>query len=134
MVHHKLIGGNVASGRVRSWSVVGVGGVLVFGGLTVPPGVQAAATGVPAVVAGPCPPGSVPETPASTTALAGGGFSYGYNVAGNYETHRTPPRGFEPFTATVTELAEYGFPPRPATTDPSYPQWREAMSAYNGDQ
>src|SRR5580704_1382701 len=52
------------------------------------------------------------------------------NIAGVY-TFPAPPTGFNPLNATDTELASYGFPPRPSKVeDPlNYSQWVRAMGA-----
>jgi hypothetical protein len=52
------------------------------------------------------------------------------NIAGVH-TFPAPPTGFNPLNATDTELASYGFPPRPSKVeDPlNYSQWVRAMGA-----
>lgn len=52
------------------------------------------------------------------------------NIAG-VRTFNAPPQGFNPLNASETELASFGFPPRPSKeTDPqNYAQWVRAMAA-----
>ncbi len=37
------------------------------------------------------------------------------------------PAGFNPLTASDSELRTYGFPPRPLPGDKNYSRWQEAM-------
>src|ERR1700716_721635 len=53
---------------------------------------------------------------ATSSRLAGGGSTYEYNMNGKIVRTYIPPAGFRPDSASDTQLAEYGFPPRP--TDP----------------
>lgn len=46
--------------------------------------------------------------------LKGGGNAYVYDVAGVRTTDLVPPAGFDPLTASASQLAEYGYPPRPS--------------------
>jgi hypothetical protein len=46
------------------------------------------------------------------------------------QTYPLPPAGFDPTKATQAELQEYGFPPRPRSTDPNFQTWLRAMAAY----
>jgi len=52
------------------------------------------------------------------------------NIPG-VRTFHAPPTGFTPLTASDTELATYGFPPRPSKeSDPqNYAKWAKAMAA-----
>lgn len=43
-------------------------------------------------------------------------------------TYQMPPTGFNPLLATTTQLAEYGFPPRP-TSQAQLPAWKALMAA-----
>jgi len=40
-----------------------------------------------------------------------------------------PPAGFDPVTAADSELAENGYPPRPALSDPGYAAWHRMVTA-----
>lgn len=51
---------------------------------------------------------------------------YTYNVDGSDVRQVVPPSGWSPMTATATELAAYGFPPRP-TTQPGLAHWQAIM-------
>lgn len=64
--------------------------------------------------------------PTSITPLDGGGYKYGYGALGDYVV---PPSGFDPQSATDALLSEYGFPPRPTSTD-ALNQWNNEMSHY----
>lgn len=69
----------------------------------------------------------------STTALPGGGEAYAYDEgSGDVVTTIVPPSSFQPLTATAAQLAEYGFPPRPAAGTPTYTDWFKEMSVYKG--
>jgi hypothetical protein len=46
--------------------------------------------------------------------LAGGGRGYVYDENGTEAEIMVAPRGFDPMTATASQLAEYGFPSRPS--------------------
>ena len=52
------------------------------------------------------------------------------NIVG-VRTFHTPPQGFNPLNASDSELASYGFPPRPSKdADPkNYDKWARAMTA-----
>lgn len=47
--------------------------------------------------------------------LPGGGHAYSYKVGGMMVTLRVPPASFDPATASSARLAQYYFPPRPAS-------------------
>jgi len=65
------------------------------------------------------------------TALAGGGASVNYTVAGMPVSILMPPAGFDPVTATDAQLDEYGFPPRPTDQD-ALSEWTSDMSSWTG--
>jgi hypothetical protein len=48
------------------------------------------------------------------------------------QSYPQPPPGFDPTTATATQLQEYGFPPRPAgdSTSGAQQAWLQAMAAW----
>jgi hypothetical protein len=46
------------------------------------------------------------------------------------QTYPLPPAGFDPLKASPAELQEYGFPPRPRSTDPNLQSWLQAMAAW----
>ncbi len=48
-------------------------------------------------------------------------------VPGVY-TFQAPPKGFDPLKASDLDLARYGYPIRPAASDPHYNQWARAVS------
>ena len=61
--------------------------------------------------------------PASVSPLPDGGTSYGYVVDGMTVIMNVAPSGWNPTAASQSELATYGIPPRPASSDPSYGSW-----------
>ena len=64
-----------------------------------------------------------------TFALPGGGHRYVWDASGEIITAYVPPPGFDPLTATTSQLAEYAFPARP--TDPqALLAWQTQMSYY----
>jgi peptidase A4-like protein len=67
----------------------------------------------------------------STAALTGGGSTVQYNVHGATVRTFVPPAGFRPETASDAQLAEYGFPPRPADST-SLAAWQAEMSRWRG--
>jgi hypothetical protein len=68
---------------------------------------------------------------ATRAAVAGGGSTYEYNMNGRIVRTYVPPAGFRPDSATDTQLAAYGFPPRPA--DPAaLTVWQNEMSTWKG--
>ena len=50
----------------------------------------------------------------SFKALPGGGRGVYYNLNGHQVEFLIPPAGFNPATASASQLSEYGYPPRPA--------------------
>lgn len=71
--------------------------------------------------------GSTTEIPqASASAMPGGGTVYRYNTPGAPTYVTVPPAGFNPFTATAQQLAEYNFPRRP-TNSSALALWTDAM-------
>jgi hypothetical protein len=67
----------------------------------------------------------------ATQDLPGGGVEYDYSVNGALTREYLPPPGFEPLTATAAQLAEYGFPLRPADAT-GLSEWRDEFSNYSG--
>lgn len=66
----------------------------------------------------------------STTAVAGGGTDYSYDLPGGGVQHEyVLPGGFDPTTASDTTLAKYGLPPRPVTSSGfgELAYWEDAM-------
>ncbi|NNN21813.1 MAG: hypothetical protein HKL80_07430 [Acidimicrobiales bacterium] len=55
-------------------------------------------------------------SPISATPLSGGGTLYVLDIFGMIEKVAEAPNGFNPASATDTQLKEYGFPPRPTST------------------
>jgi hypothetical protein len=71
---------------------------------------------------------SIPTYPASLSSLPGGGVLYSYTGPnGLYSETIMPPAGFDPTTATAAQLAEYAYPPRPASAQ-AMPLWDEMVS------
>lgn len=64
----------------------------------------------------------------SISVLADGSIEHTYNMFGHTIEALDPPPGFSPRAATPSQLAAYGFPPRP--TGPALQSWEEAMSAF----
>lgn len=62
--------------------------------------------------------------------LPDGGTQYIYTVDGDQVTMNRPPVGFNPATATDTQLAFYGFPPRP-TGEPALDGWKQRMQTFH---
>lgn len=70
---------------------------------------------------------------ASVSVLPGGGQSSTYRLKdGQVLTVPTPPDGFNPLTASSSELAAYDFPPEPAG-EADRQAWEVAMAAYRSD-
>ena len=68
---------------------------------------------------------------ASTNGLAAGGSAVNYTVDGALVQILMPPAGFDPSTASVAQLDQYGFPPQPK--DPvAVAHWQAMMSAWTG--
>jgi hypothetical protein len=68
---------------------------------------------------------------ASTNGLAAGGSTVNYTVNGALVQILIPPAGFDPSTATATQLDQYGFPPPPK--DPAaVAQWKAMLSTWAG--
>lgn len=58
------------------------------------------------------------------SAMPGGGTSYNYTMPDGevYHTYQMP-TGFDPETASASEDAAYGIPPKPPTSSPGYSTW-----------
>jgi hypothetical protein len=67
----------------------------------------------------------------ATRSLPGGGSVYEYNMNGKTVKTYVPPAGFRPYHASNARLAEYGFPPRPASPA-SLAVWRTEMKSWKG--
>jgi hypothetical protein len=69
----------------------------------------------------------------SVAALSDGGSQNVYELPnGSAMVVRTPPIGFDPVSASDTQLAEYSFPPRP-TEASALADWTQVMQAYRSD-
>lgn len=71
-------------------------------------------------VASVTPSGAQVSPLSSVTTFPDGGSSYNYQISGGNDvtlSFRTPPEDFDPSTASASELALYGFPPRPSAAD-----------------
>jgi hypothetical protein len=65
---------------------------------------------------------------ATVSPLPGGGEQYSYSGQnGIFASTAMPPSGFDPTTASAAQLAEYGYPPRPAPPQ-SDATWTEMVS------
>lgn len=66
----------------------------------------------------------------STTALAGGGVKYNYQLADG-QTYSTlaPPSGFNASTVSTATAQQYGLPAAPPTSSPGYALWQQMASA-----
>ena len=76
--------------------------------------------------------GCTPDAIVTTTPMSGGGTDYEFNVGNGQDVWSpVPPNGFNPLTATESQLTEYGFPLKP--TDPTaLKQWESLMASYTG--
>lgn len=70
------------------------------------------------------------NSPTSVEPLPGGGSATTFDVTGRANTFLVPPTGFQPADATSAQLAEYGFPPAPATSSSTHATWLGWMKAY----
>jgi hypothetical protein len=118
---------------IRRWKAVGVLAAGGYGGMAIAPQLGSHISGVAhrAASATPIPPfpGAEHYNPVKVKSLTGGGNLYIYDVNGNIQEYPVPPKGFDPLTATASQLQEYGFPARP--TDPTgLEQWRSIWSHY----
>lgn len=118
---------------IRRWKAIGALAAGSYGGMAVAPQsgtpVSAAVHPDTFAVSAPPFPGARHYNPKKVEPLPGGGSLYIYDVNGNTQEYPVPPKGFDPLTATATQLQEYGFPPRP--TDPAgLAQWRSDWSHY----
>jgi|GEM_PF-4693066 len=69
---------------------------------------------------------------ASSTALPGGGVSYNYDVPTGVVHFKVPPAGFDPLTATSSQLQEYDYAPRPPNAT-ELPRWQKEVGDRNYD-
>ncbi|HEY1699045.1 MAG TPA: G1 family glutamic endopeptidase [Trebonia sp.] len=65
--------------------------------------------------------------PSATQKLAHGGTGYFFCQGGRETEVAEPPAGFTPRTASASELAEYGYPPKP-TGGAALKTWQEAVA------
>jgi hypothetical protein len=65
--------------------------------------------------------------PAATQRLSHGGTGYFFCQGGKETEVPNPPSGFDPLTASSSELAEYGFPSKPAGGE-ALKTWQKAVS------
>jgi hypothetical protein len=81
-----------------------------------------------------CAPRTAVETasthlvPRTVKHLGDGGAVYVYQLGSHQLTFPIPPAGFNPFRATVAELAQYGLPPQP-TNLKARAQWTRLLAA-----
>lgn len=68
----------------------------------------------------------------TVTRDAAGGEAYAYVSNGLRLVCPVPPAGFDPLTAADSELALYGFPPRPQNDPAELENWQREMSFYRG--
>ena len=83
---------------------------------------------------GTCPADTQALVPVSSTALAGGGYSYRYLVDGLPQTQTVAPASFTPATASDVALREYDYPPRPAAGTAEFAQWIDHARTYRGSK
>jgi hypothetical protein len=69
--------------------------------------------------------------PSSAQLLPGGGYAYNYLIDGVVNQYLVPPASFSPLHASAAQLAEYGFPVRPAIAAQAS-AWGAAMASYTG--
>ncbi|MHB8262196.1 MAG: G1 family glutamic endopeptidase [Acidimicrobiales bacterium] len=118
---------------IRRWKAIGTLAAGSYGGMAVasqPGGLASTAVHPDAYTTSAPPfPGAKHYNPTKVENLPGGGSLYTYDVNGSTQEYPVPPNGFDPLTATASQLQEYGFPPRPA--DPGgLAQWRSVWSHY----
>ena len=88
----------------------------------------------PPTLPGICPADTQALVPVSSTALAGGGYSYRYLVDGLPQTQTMAPASFTPATASDVALREYDYPPRPAAGTAEFAQWIDHARTYRGSK
>ena len=88
-------------------------------------------TGIPRPAAPSCASrgGGTPLLPYRAENLPGGGYAYDYMIAGKESQYIVPPSNFNPRTAPVAKLTEYGFPREPAS-GAMRANWVSAMTSY----
>ncbi|HEY1702717.1 MAG TPA: G1 family glutamic endopeptidase [Trebonia sp.] len=126
--------------RKRMWAIAVVLMGVTAAALGLPVGSSVAATvhassnwpaGIPRLATPSCASrgGGTPLLPYKAESLVGGGYAYDYMIDGKESQYIVPPASFDPKTATVSKLTEYGFPREPASGT-LRTNWISAMSTY----
>src|SRR6202035_2239460 len=114
----------VLDGRLRMAATAGAA-ITLAGMALIGPAAHASVAGQHARAAGP--QDSSTTVHAVMSDLPGGGTQYTYHYPdGSTENVPIPPAGFDPATASASQLAEYDFPPKP-TDSAQLDQWEADM-------
>ncbi len=123
-----------AIGAGACLAVSAIAGINPFGGSNVAAAVPFSTSSTSSTTTSTVSPGTCATTQpsrTSVTSIPGGGTLYSYDDNGTTQNFPVPPSGFDPLTASASQLAEYDFPPRPPTSQPkTLAEWQTVMTDY----